>query len=764
MSEVEDCLNLLCIANLNDVSYAESLMLTIKEQLYDEKSAKPVIIYLNKYISNALTRDKGFHILSQIITDISDKILRENCVTWTSYAVSHHQHDPLHGKKLQFLTQLIGYCYKNEDYRKIMVSNLLPKIVEACVSVNIKTHDALHAIGCLKSCLIHFQSACIAYKKKIEQYLLEFLDASVSVSIVEEAAKCFHYLDQVGGAGPSGSVHIKNFSDNVEKLYNTLNSVYDVIFEDIVEFQDYHTTDNSNIFEFRQPASNLDYLNLYRIYSRRLRNVIQYLTAKFECNFTERKTFNPQILLSIIERGLAVHIHYNKTEVESNLFSTIIIQHQVDLLHLLNTMINCLKYNFIRFSTIKMLQECLLKTKSCNCFKRNSEYKLSIYEVLKFWIRNSGEQIDLQSYEKILKSIIADITPNKSVLVLSFSNMDSKSKKAKSKAIQDKIINSTEIGKKSSTVSEQKYLESVCFQALNTLELLLKKVTLNVNASTCSLLFETIVKSLLDISVQIYDPPYNDIRCRLQLYKVLIAIFDQTKFSFDIGFAINLLYLGERSEDTDISDVCSEGLAALEKICQPVNGSLYMTSLSESKESAKPNTIQVDDDKEMDVEETIIIKDIINPDEQIEIIEDNNEDETIEEGSNYCKIDTKQIFDVTNSFMQNDTEAEFRVEVASSPSASEKSSDVTILVDEINTDEQMSKKCEKVKILSDIIICDDDTHVPAKKIKLVEEETKPTKNGHEDNTSECKKEDETSSEVLNDDIKNMLSTFVDEVN
>lgn len=159
--------------------------------------------------------------------------------------------------------ELYHRCHSNQEFYKSIVTNLLSKIVDTCIWAHPKSAEAQHALNCLYFTMKYFPSACIGDKRRIEEYVLQFLDSPSKIVTIVEAAKCYHILNQIGGAGPNGTIHIKNFQDNFEKLYKTLSVLYDAMFENINEFRD-APEDITNVIKFKdipQDGKHCDFLN-----------------------------------------------------------------------------------------------------------------------------------------------------------------------------------------------------------------------------------------------------------------------------------------------------------------------------------------------------------------------------------------------------------------------------------------------------------------------------------------------------------------------
>ncbi|XP_065162231.1 uncharacterized protein [Atheta coriaria] len=188
------------------------------------------------------------------------------------------------------------------------------------------------------------------------------------------------------------------------------------MFENINEFRDAPEI-LQNVIKFKDIPTYLGTMDVYKILTRRMANIVIFLIQMLQTDYKLKKTIKPEILL-VIQRGLDIYVHGDENDPNRVLFHQNIQQHQIDLLFLLKALIQSLQSNFMRHSTIKMLFRYLARVTDCTCYNVNSFYKSTIYDVIKYWLQCSGEQIDAKTLQKLIEIIIKDITPSKATLVL----------------------------------------------------------------------------------------------------------------------------------------------------------------------------------------------------------------------------------------------------------------------------------------------------------------------------------------------------------
>lgn len=247
-----------------------------------------------------------------------------------------------------------------------------------------------------------------------------------------------------------------------------------------------------------------------------------------QTDYKLKKTIKPEILL-VIQRGLDIHVHGDENDPNRVLFHQNIQQHQIDLLFLLKALIQSLQSNFMRHSTIKMLFRYLARVTDCTCYNVNSFYKSTIYDVIKYWLQCSGEQIDAKTLEKLIEIIIKDITPSKATLVLQINvNNNSKSKSTNNKTSTTSTTTATAANEEKDTPRVQQTQVANCQSALGLLETLFKSVHLNIKKTTCTegITFTTLnfsclyKKFIFTAIIPYYNKYFTGYICKLYLFTI----------------------------------------------------------------------------------------------------------------------------------------------------------------------------------------------------------------------------------------------------
>lgn len=86
---------------------------------------------------------------------------------------------------------------------------------------------------------------------------------------------------QVGGCGADGIHHKTNWSTTLKKLCSTLHNQYDLLFENITEYNDYDKID-VDPYKFPDFAASTSAIQMQNIVTNRVINLILYIQSFLE--------------------------------------------------------------------------------------------------------------------------------------------------------------------------------------------------------------------------------------------------------------------------------------------------------------------------------------------------------------------------------------------------------------------------------------------------------------------------------------------------
>lgn len=583
-----------------------------------QSAATEYIIVINKKLNSSATHSEGLELLQVLIDCCSDKLLAENAVSWIRMLINYRSKH-INSQQLVIIEKLISVCAGIQDFRKAILTDYLPSIVDLCTTPSYNPNLLNAALNCLIICSKKFPKACGPFKKKTELFLLQYLNEQLlSTEQVKTSAVAFHYLQQVGEG--DGIHHQNNWSSALHKLCMTTHALFNVLFEDVIEFGNFENIVDTPVHEFPALPSTLEKYEMLQIHYNRLRNCLIFIRAMLDKHFTVPKVIPLQTIMNVISRGLSVHVCPETQSVASLHLSLIITRCQVDLLYLLRSLIACTTHQLKPFSFIitKLLMDCLSRTQRCGCFNSTSDYQCTVYKVFKYWVTIARNAVSDSFHEKFINLVKTDIFPNEQKTLLQLTILNTSKKSKKRKLSQNADVST--IAKDTTSLHINKS-NKICTASLECLIAILECTCLNIGPAVTEELYKGIVKTLLDIQSGKISQIYKNPKCRALLYTVLTSLMQQPSLKIPppLAIAINLQVdriKGNPSRDINI----------METICQPAYPPLQMQqqiSCSTEKTSEEVcfdefnfdnsspvvnEKLPVDDDVEADDEEVIVIE------------------------------------------------------------------------------------------------------------------------------------------------------------
>ncbi|KAJ8924816.1 hypothetical protein NQ315_000970 [Exocentrus adspersus] len=596
-SQIEETLN------SPDEAVQSILSTLLNMSMWNEPSEKLLVAAINKLLSVSRTRLLGLEYLNLVIDNCSKEVIVENSVPWVSHCLVKYSEDNLKELKLTTIARIIENSHEEHEFNKKFVSDHISKILEVCLNAHSNYHESEAALKTLGICMKYYGSWFTPHKLRLETFIIGFLESS-SEGVVENASLAFHYLQQVGGAGVDGINHKTNFSTSFEKLCATIQKLFDKFFENETEFDQSQTPDLEP-FGFRDLPVHTQ--KMLHVTTRRIKNCLKFIGIMLVKGFPVEKEIKPGDVLDFICRGTAIHRCVsaekdNDSSLDDFQFCILLTQVHIELLRLLHVLIIWLNASALpfTFTITKILVDCLNKSQSCNCFKSDSIYQETVYTVLACWIRVARGAVHSHFQTQLVKCILKDITPATNKVTLSLqSEVLHKSKKAKQKAVKDKIIASGQENTSAApglTNTGKFNKEKLCSFALDTLKHLLIGTILKLQPSVIQEVSNTVLSTLVDIQLSKINHPYTNIDCQAKLYQVLVAFYEQDTLKVlpPLQLTINILSKGIASDERSIALTCEHGLSILEKICQPICPYMFSTDNATLKDVTKESSLFFD--------------------------------------------------------------------------------------------------------------------------------------------------------------------------
>ncbi|VEN46765.1 unnamed protein product [Callosobruchus maculatus] len=387
--------------------------------IHNVSNQKIIISSLNKLLSTSKTRLQGLEILHLMIPYSTPSIITENALDWMSHCLVKHVGDDLTEAKLVTIGLIVEYASADQDFTKKFIQDYISKVLDMCLGAKSNPHEIRAALNTLAICMKSYHSWFTQHKGRIEKYLLTFLDCT-DEDLLIKAARCFHYLQQVGGAGVDGVAHRSNFSAAFTKLCVTAHKLFDYFFENETEVEQLNL--DGEHFEYTE--LHLDSQKTLDITAKRITNCLEFLKTMLLEGYPVVKEIKPLEILNLVKRGCAIHQCISTAQEDSlddYLFSVLLIDIQVKLLQLLRIFIIWGQSNLFPYSYMvtKILVDTFNRNQNCICIKQNQVFQETVYKALKYWFQVSKCAVKSQFQEKIIEGILNEIRPSKTAISLS---------------------------------------------------------------------------------------------------------------------------------------------------------------------------------------------------------------------------------------------------------------------------------------------------------------------------------------------------------
>ncbi|XP_018325691.1 uncharacterized protein LOC108737370 [Agrilus planipennis] len=735
----------------------------------NEKNVEKILHNVNAFLNSNANREIGFTFLGLLIPHCPTSLLVENCVDWIKVCIPNQITKSLSQEQLFVIEVLLENCSNIQEFAKALTSGLLPKLIELILT-NLNANKSLEtSLGCLKHCLRKFPSTCLPLKNKISTALLKFLEFQSSDKIIQSAGSAYHFLQQVGGAGPESINHISNWLGQFQKLCTTAQSLFDLLFENITEYNTYPYNDEP--FSFNEIPSSASLLTVMSVTSTRLKNTLLFLNSFLIESYPVAKHVPVPEILDVIRRGLSADCYKKTDNVEDLHLSYLLYQIQIQLLILLKSLLACLKQNILpqSFLITKLLVDCLSRGQSYRYFLNKSDFQVTVYNVLSYWISVSRSTFNLTLNDKFIDSVLRDIQPLKSTLTLTISpEFAKKSSKLKQRKVQEQLKSISNSPTRVYTENFKNVKEQVCINAIAAIRDLCSYTMLNnIKPQTVAKMYNTVIQTVLEIQEGKIISPYDNIQCQHAMYDLILSFFEQKYSSVlpPLYVALQIFRKGQSNKNISISSICYKANQVLENFCQPVCPTLYLGNILNTKE---------DENEELEVPlldevtETVCRAEHLQNDQErpgnekvkilsVEIIRQSTEVESIIETNQNENNENKNItLDISVLDDKNSPELKSM--------STEYDSDINLVLEEnedsfkcsnVDLEKEDSDECLQINVTDDDILIETP---PTKRLKR--EEKSPEGFAEQPTVDELKKDESNVQENVDED---MLSSFVDDV-
>lgn len=555
----------------------------------------PIIIStVNKYLAVPEDRNKGFQVLHIIFKHLPIAVVEEKAIVWSNFAVEFNRIDA-NSERFLVLAEIMKICSENnnQDFNRHVTSVLLKRIIDKCLSLQplLKSAVSVHyaIIHILNICVQTYPGACGHYKPQIEAFLLKYLDAPNRPGVIDEAGACLHFLQQTGPAGPNRVNHINNWVNQMRKLCATIHDLYDHVFDD-------------NMFDFEPPEvegytfehmNSCDSLHTVLLNSRRLQGLIVFLREMLRLAYPVEKIIYSKIILDVVQRILSIPLKKDNLHVIENtnlwvrdlkLAVLVAFKHWVNISGAMNAKVFHSNIFEMLFNSIKNIEE---------PSSLYSEYYMKLLNAFSFYISRVKPSISQKYQDQMIQHSLKFIKPTTSNVELNIDvSIAGKSTRGKKQLIDERIIDSgTNMKKHLEEAARKEARETLCIATLKALSTIFGSIPVDISENTCLDIFDTVIPILNDLQRNSPKSPYDNENCQVEIYNFLLKIYEQPFLPRHISLSVGLMYFNSAllkdNRSVKVTDVCEKAISSLEKLCQPMCSSLYMSETCPEPQNSK---------------------------------------------------------------------------------------------------------------------------------------------------------------------------------
>uniref|UniRef100_A0A7G3AFF4 Pre-rRNA-processing protein RIX1 N-terminal domain-containing protein n=1 Tax=Lutzomyia longipalpis TaxID=7200 RepID=A0A7G3AFF4_LUTLO len=712
------------------------------ENYFENENGPPSFFHT---IPTALLREQETYTKGLLVLDIFLNYSTPDCLNkagsaWMTMLMKHVSLDMPFTCSVELSYRLLGKIINKSDVAKELAK---------AISTNFATRLALNivespkncqlvALQCLSSCLLHSGGTCSPLQGRIEKYLLTFVDAQ-DENLCLEAARCLLLLQQLAGGGVHGVNHQKSWGRLQTRLLGNLSDTLSAIFGEELS-ADPETS-------FVLPEIDLSAGPLKRTVDliQRFKNLCSVFNVALLGAFKTTKPVQPVKILKLISR--TVEAMGNSARSNLTLEDVVIVNllpsmHE-SILNLLRALIALLRGNMVLFSR-------------------------SICAILLSSLKCSAKSICVEDIsESFITSIIRDTKPFVLKVQLQVNGLSSKGKQ--SKRLKRKLgVNLENEGEKEDVLhrhlNEGKY-EKLCAEALNCLRQLIRCGSCFMKLDQMKRIYEhttTLILQNVEIDRK-RRPLYANRECRRSLFLVLKELL-VSSYTITLPQSQFLIQVFSQAQHMEIWHenriLCVEILADLERVIHPQK----LEFTFPSREEVAPLKLSNGDDHEVEDREMM-----------------SEDEKTVTPELPDATNQADEITSVTTDgdiLMKNDKEVQQNQDKDNKPDEVEKEIDEEQEKIPEDTKKEDEKEAEKIQNTQENVLeIDSSDDAPNDDVQVLsdEEVVYMPSNDQKNNLSIPGSSKQGSSRGRNspiildedsndDDVRNLMSFFVDDVN
>lgn len=550
---------------------------------------------VNNYLNESHSRCKALLLLNMILPQCSTDTLLRYCTLWITKATQVLNSIHSTPQDLSISCKIIGRLIIRSKDIPDLQRQVSKQHVKSLIDVisNLSTETKCGPVYYLIAVLLHrYPEICERHQETIKTIILLQVD-STQENLVCASAKCYALLAKATERSfkpPPSKPNYNGWIYNQALICNSLHVIMDELFSNLTELENVDIWDKLELPDISEE----NIIQFYFTQKQRFSNLCSYLSFML-CGLDENNSVLPHEILKVLCRGLAIQPSNikNQNSVKEQILYLILPKLHIALFNVLNSLINGFKEQLVSYGstilelllqTLQWTENALENQITISKDKPFRNVRISVYKCLNSWLMNTNSLSGIETVaDEYLPSILKDIVPEKSRVLLTIQKTQDLSKRALKRFRNSQYENGIHLSNGIASNKEHYLDTDVCKVALDILQ--------NIFFNGGTLLKQTFFKTVQNIVIPLLYDCYlstseekfykEHTHCRLLLFRVLRALQmnPHSLTPLPTQYSLEIFEMALNDNNLHIIQEARVALAELEKIMHPHAPPIQLTQV-----------------------------------------------------------------------------------------------------------------------------------------------------------------------------------------